>query len=120
MIKTRYSDIGSYTCEIVQQCRNGLFQTVFTVASIVSLEAFAPDIKKNPQDCQLKPGDFVEMRCIIEGYPIPDLQWYKDDQPLANKTMPILKVYNRTGVVLYMVHHKSYEKLNFQLCSLVS
>lgn len=101
-LNNRNCDVGSYTCEITQQCRNGHVQTISTAASQVSLEAFAPYVTQHPRGCELKPGDFAEMRCVVEGHPIPDLQWYKDDKLLRSETRPILKV-NR----LMYIHQKS-------------
>lgn len=88
----RDCNAGSYNCKINQQCRDGSIHTIHPEASVIYLEPFAPFVVKHPQDCQIKPGDFIELRCLVEGYPIPGLQWFKDDTPLVDKTTPILQV----------------------------
>lgn len=87
-----YSDVGLYKCEITQRCRDGSFQTISTIPSRVILENCAPFVVMEPQNCRIEAGESLELKCRIEGNPIPDFQWYKDDFPLYKEVSCSLQV----------------------------
>ena len=87
-------NVGTYKCEITQQCRDGYLHTIYSQLVTVTMENFAPSVVREPQNCQLRAGSVLELSCTIEGHPTPDFQWYKDDFPLLNKVTPLLQVEN--------------------------
>lgn len=57
------------------------------------MELFAPRVVEEPLDCcNVAPGDFVELSCLFEGLPPPQLQWYKDDHRLLHQNASKLQV----------------------------
>ncbi|KZS03066.1 Uncharacterized protein APZ42_034306 [Daphnia magna] len=94
-----YSDVGLYKCEITQRCRDGSFQTISTIPSRVILENCAPFVVMEPQNCRIEAGESLELKCRIEGNPIPDFQWYKDDFPLYKEVSCSLQISST------MLHH---------------
>ena len=88
----RSSNAGTYRCEVSQLCRDGTLEKLSSIDSELVLERFPPIVVKEPSCCQLKTGDFAELRFKVEGNPSPTLQWYKDDILLLHKTSTILQV----------------------------
>lgn len=56
------------------------------------LENCAPFVVTEPQNCRIEAGESLELKCRIEGNPIPDFQWYKDDFPLYKEVSCSLQV----------------------------
>ena len=82
-------------CHVIQQCRDGSYQTNTTQLTALRMALFAPVITSQPEREVKAFGDqLVELRCSAEGFPLPSFQWSKNDQDLLGKTSPILLVMN--------------------------
>ena len=51
-----------------------------------------PHIAVNPKPQSVQPGAKCTLRCVAFGNPAPQYQWYRNGQPLQDKTSDILQV----------------------------
>lgn len=42
----------------------------------------APEFKVELEDKDLTQGEEVKLECCAEGFPVPKVNWYKNDEPL--------------------------------------
>lgn len=88
----RNADLGLYSCELVQVRRDGSYATVKTNGTTVKMEPFAPCfITEPPEKICAEFGSVVHLECHAEGYPTPDIQWYKNNELLPGKHSSVLK-----------------------------
>lgn len=77
----------------MQRCRDGSHFTVKTNTTRVKMETCSPYfLREPPGKILVEYGSVFSIECHIEGYPIPDIQWFKDSEPLNGHHAPVLKV----------------------------
>ncbi|KAM3867076.1 vascular endothelial growth factor receptor 3 [Diretmus argenteus] len=89
----RLQDEGPYVCE-AQSRRNGEKQCLFKYISVKALEA--PRYKRSPTNQTVNVTESLRMECDVEGRPLPQLSWFKDNQPLHQMSGIQLQDSNRT------------------------
>ncbi|XP_071779144.2 vascular endothelial growth factor receptor 3 [Centroberyx gerrardi] len=89
----RLQDEGHYVCE-AQSRRSGEKQCLFKYISVKALEA--PRYKRSPTNQTVNVTESLRMECDVEGRPLPQLSWFKDNQPLHQMSGIQLQDSNRT------------------------
>ncbi|KAM6977833.1 vascular endothelial growth factor receptor 3 [Aplochiton taeniatus] len=86
-------DEGHYVCE-VQSRRSGDKQCLFKYISVKALEP--PRYRHSPANQTVNVTQSLTMECDVEGRPLPQLSWFKDNQPLHQMSGIQLQDSNRT------------------------
>ncbi|XP_030650144.1 vascular endothelial growth factor receptor 3 isoform X2 [Chanos chanos] len=95
-------DEGNYVCE-VQNRRTGEKHCHRKYVPVKALEP--PRYRHNPTNQTVNVSESLQMQCDVEGTPLPQLSWFKDNQPLHqisgsdDKTNVEIVILIGTGVI---------------------
>ncbi|XP_076878856.1 vascular endothelial growth factor receptor 3 isoform X2 [Brachyhypopomus gauderio] len=89
----RLQDEGIYVCEVWNR-RSGEKHCLHKHVCVKALEA--PRYRHNPVNQTVNVSTSLQMECVVEGSPSPQLSWSKDNQPLHPGSGILLQDSNRT------------------------
>ncbi|KAG9339321.1 hypothetical protein JZ751_023877, partial [Albula glossodonta] len=99
---------GNYVCE-VQNRRTGEKQCHRKYIPVRALEP--PRYKYNPTNQTVNVSESLQMKCEVEGTPIPQISWFKDNQPLH----PMSGEFNPTAPAKTSLHPKTPTALSYYI-----
>lgn len=79
ILNINFKHVGNYKCHAIMKDDNDL-----DLSQILLNVTLPPKVTRISPSVYTKAHETVEINCIVQGYPIEDIKWLKDNEPLVD------------------------------------